>query len=91
MNSADVEAWIESILTVVHYDMRAAAEADLRKMVASLTPPEGGQVSEPMWCEVRQHYCRCHDYGKRCDDWDEDATMQEAWDKPASPAAEEQE
>jgi hypothetical protein len=27
-------------------------------------------MSDPMWCEVRQHYCRCHDYGKRCDDFD---------------------
>jgi hypothetical protein len=28
-------------------------------------------VSEPVWCEVRQHYCRCGDYGKRCDDFDD--------------------
>jgi hypothetical protein len=27
--------------------------------------------SEPLWCDVRQQYCRCHDYGKRCDDFDE--------------------
>jgi hypothetical protein len=32
-------------------------------------------MSEPMWCEVRGHYCRCHDYGKRCDDFDEDETL----------------
>lgn len=25
-------------------------------------------MSEPMWCDVRQHWCRCHDYGKRCDE-----------------------
>jgi hypothetical protein len=25
-------------------------------------------MSEPMWCDVRQHYCRCHDFGKRCDE-----------------------
>lgn len=25
-------------------------------------------MSEPIWCEVRQHYCRCHDWGERCDD-----------------------
>jgi hypothetical protein len=29
-------------------------------------------MSEPMWCEVRQHYCRCGDYGKRCDDFDKE-------------------
>jgi hypothetical protein len=28
-------------------------------------------MSEPIWCDVRQHYCRCHDYGKRCDDFDD--------------------
>jgi hypothetical protein len=33
-------------------------------------------MSEPLWCEVRGHYCRCHDYGKRCDDFDEDAAPQ---------------
>jgi hypothetical protein len=33
-------------------------------------------MSEPIWCEVRGHYCRCHDYGKRCDDFDEDAAPQ---------------
>jgi hypothetical protein len=32
--------------------------------------------SEPIYCEVRGHYCRCHDYGKRCDDFDEDAAPQ---------------
>jgi hypothetical protein len=32
-------------------------------------------MSEPLWCEVRGHYCRCHDYGKRCDDF-EDAAPQ---------------
>lgn len=25
-------------------------------------------MSEPIWCEIRQHYCRCGDYGPRCDD-----------------------
>jgi hypothetical protein len=34
-------------------------------------------MSEPLWCEVRQHYCRCHDFGKRCDDFDERAAPQE--------------
>ena len=29
-------------------------------------------MSEPIWCDVRGHYCRCHDFGKRCDDFDED-------------------
>ena len=28
-------------------------------------------MSEPLWCEVRQHYCRCQDFGKRCEDYDE--------------------
>jgi hypothetical protein len=31
------------------------------------------EMSEPLWCEVRGHYCRCHDYGKRCDDLDSGA------------------
>ena len=25
-------------------------------------------MSEPLWCPIRQHYCRCHDFGARCDD-----------------------
>ena len=25
-------------------------------------------MSEPLWCEVRQHYCRCGEYGPRCDE-----------------------
>jgi len=29
-------------------------------------------MSEPLWCEVRGHYCRCHDFGKRCDDFDDE-------------------
>lgn len=29
-------------------------------------------MSEPLWCEVRGHYCRCHDTGKRCDDFDDE-------------------
>ena len=28
-------------------------------------------MSEPLWCEVRGHYCRCHDFGRRCDDFDD--------------------
>jgi hypothetical protein len=32
-------------------------------------------LSEPLWCEVRGHYCRCQDFGKRCDDFDEDETV----------------
>lgn len=23
---------------------------------------------EPLWCEIRQHYCRCHENGQRCDE-----------------------
>jgi hypothetical protein len=26
-------------------------------------------MTDPMWCEVRQQYCRCHDYGMRCEDY----------------------
>jgi hypothetical protein len=33
-------------------------------------------MSEPIWCDVRQHYCRCGDYGKRCDDFNEVAAPQ---------------
>ena len=25
-------------------------------------------MSEPIWCDVIQQYCRCHDYGRRCED-----------------------
>lgn len=25
-------------------------------------------MSEPLWCDVRGHYCRCHDFGRRCDE-----------------------
>jgi hypothetical protein len=28
-------------------------------------------MSEPLWCPIRQHYCRCQDFGRRCDDFDE--------------------
>jgi hypothetical protein len=28
-------------------------------------------MSEPLWCDVRQHYCRCHDFGRRCEDYDD--------------------
>ena len=28
-------------------------------------------MSDPLWCPVRRHYCRCHDFGRRCDDFDE--------------------
>lgn len=28
-------------------------------------------MSDPLWCDIRQQYCRCHDYGKRCDDFDD--------------------
>jgi hypothetical protein len=37
-------------------------------------------MSEPLWCEVRQHYCRCHDYGRRCEDFDD---VREQLDKAA--------
>lgn len=33
-------------------------------------------MSEPLWCEVRQHYCRCHDFGRRCDDFDDSEERQ---------------
>lgn len=26
-------------------------------------------LSEPLWCPVRGHYCRCHDFGPRCEDF----------------------
>ena len=29
-------------------------------------------MSAPIYCPIRQQYCRCHDFGKRCDDFDED-------------------
>jgi hypothetical protein len=29
-------------------------------------------MSEPIYCPIRQHYCRCHDYGKRCDDYEDE-------------------
>jgi hypothetical protein len=29
-------------------------------------------MSEPLWCPIRQHYCRCQDFGKRCDDFDDE-------------------
>jgi DnaJ-class molecular chaperone len=35
-------------------------------------------MSEPLWCDIRQHYCRCHDYGKRCDDFDDEPAYCEA-------------
>jgi hypothetical protein len=36
-------------------------------------------MSEPLWCDVRQHYCRCHDFGRRCEDWiDNRAQLDEA-------------
>lgn len=28
--------------------------------------------SSPIWCDIRQQYCRCHDFGKRCDDFDDE-------------------
>ena len=28
-------------------------------------------MSEPLYCNVRQHYCRCQDYGDRCDMYDD--------------------
>lgn len=28
-------------------------------------------MSEPLWCDVRWHYCRCHDFGRRCEDYDD--------------------
>ena len=36
-------------------------------------------MSEPIYCEVRGHWCRCHDYGKRCDDFDEDELRMRDW------------
>jgi hypothetical protein len=29
-------------------------------------------MSEPLWCPIRQHYCRCQDFGRRCDDFDDE-------------------
>jgi hypothetical protein len=34
-------------------------------------------MSEPIYCEVRQHYCTCHDFGKRCDEVFDDAEEEE--------------
>ena len=28
-------------------------------------------MSDPIYCPIRQHWCRCGDYGKRCEEWDE--------------------
>jgi hypothetical protein len=39
-------------------------------------------MSEPMWCEVRRHYCCCQDYGRRCDEY-EDAAPQEVSTRPS--------
>jgi hypothetical protein len=29
-------------------------------------------MSEPIYCDIKGQWCRCHDWGKRCDDFDED-------------------
>jgi hypothetical protein len=34
-------------------------------------------MSEPLWCPIRQHYCRCHEYGPRCDDFGEDGDLRD--------------
>lgn len=39
-------------------------------------------MSEPLWCEVRQQYCRCHDYGKRCEDWADESVGERATTSP---------
>ena len=28
-------------------------------------------MSEPRYCDVKGQFCYCHDYGPRCEDWDE--------------------
>jgi hypothetical protein len=33
-------------------------------------------VSEPLWCDIRQQHCRCHDYGRRCEDYANDYAEQ---------------
>ncbi len=40
-------------------------------------------MSEPIYCNIRQHYCRCQDYGKRCDDFDDSPPSHLAEDDPA--------
>jgi hypothetical protein len=53
------------------------------------TDQEGDNVSEPRYCEVRSHYCCCHDFGKRCDDFDDepDETAKELVEKPMTDAS----
>lgn len=34
-------------------------------------------MSEPIYCEIKGQYCRCHEVGRRCDDFDEDETVPE--------------
>jgi hypothetical protein len=29
-------------------------------------------MSEPIYCDIKGQYCRCHDFGKRCDDFDDE-------------------
>jgi hypothetical protein len=39
-------------------------------------------MSEPIWCAARQHYCRCQDFGRRCEDYtDTRAELDEAAEK----------
>ena len=28
-------------------------------------------MSDPIWCEVRRRFCRCLDFGRKCEDYDE--------------------
>jgi hypothetical protein len=43
-------------------------------------------MSEPLWCNVRRHYCRCHDFYRRCEDFDD---AREELDKAAEKFMEE--
>jgi hypothetical protein len=53
-----------------HRGFMDALEVALNRVIAE--DRTKGEMSEPIWCVVRQHYCRCGDYGKRCDDFDDD-------------------
>jgi hypothetical protein len=50
-------------------------------------------MSEPLWCDVRGHYCRCHDFVRRCEDYADAApqgredTQQSAPNPPADAAS----
>jgi hypothetical protein len=34
-------------------------------------------MSDPIYCPIRQHWCSCHDYGKRCDDYEDEKEEKE--------------